>query len=442
MLDEHGERGERFPFAGGWALARRAAPRIGGPPGKRRVTSRPAPLPGLPSGPPEDWIREQALGALTLLRQRQLTPTIAFVPSRREAERLAADAAGAFPESAGGVAVHHAGLLPALRRTVETRLRQGDLWLVCGTTTLAAGLDVPARSVLLTSFGRFDGRAFNLLSPAEYRQLTGRAGRLGRDVEGAAVLLPSPWHGFEEAFRALTAPLPPLQSAFRPTYATALAWYSGEARHGHTGSASQEERRLALATALGSTLGSFLSRSRGGRALSALAPPSEPDGPSRLQALALERLLLRDGLVLPEDTKGALTPRGAFVLHTGGGAEGRLLLRLEEAGAFAGLDPGARLALLAVVAAGQAEESPVGALYLEALRQQVTLERECGALLTPPPAPAPRSLPDPWRRREGAIDLLERALRAGRAAGLPLSLRDWGPPLAVHSGVGEEPPQT
>ena len=102
VLDEHGERGERFPFAGGWALARRAAPRIGGPPGKRRVTSRPAPLPGLPSGPPEDWIREQALGALTLLRQRQLTPTIAFVPSRREAERLAAGAAGAFPESAGG----------------------------------------------------------------------------------------------------------------------------------------------------------------------------------------------------------------------------------------------------------------------------------------------------------------------------------------------------
>jgi hypothetical protein len=99
-----------------------------------------------------------------------------------------------------------------------------------------------------------------------------------------------------------------------------------------------------------------------------------------------------------------------------------------------------------VVAAGQAEESPAGALYLEALRQQVTLERECGAplaaLLTLPPAPTPRSLPDPWRRREGAIDLLERALRASRAAGLPLSLRDWGPSLAVHSGAGEEPPQT
>ena len=196
--------------------------------------------------------------------------------------------------------MHHAGLPPALRRTVETRLRRGDLWLVCGTTTLAAGLDVPARSVLLTSFGRFDGRAFTLLSPAEYRQLTGRAGRLGRDEAGAAVLLPSPWHGFEEAFRALTAPLPPLQSAFRPTYATALAWYSG----GSPGSTSPEERRLALATALGSTLASFLGRSRGGRALNALGPPSEPDGPSRLQALALERLLQRDGLVLPEGVGG------------------------------------------------------------------------------------------------------------------------------------------
>jgi hypothetical protein len=146
--------------------------------------------------------------------------------------------------------------------------------------------------------------------------------------------------------------------------------------------------------------------------------------------------------VLPEGVAEALTPRGAFVLHTGGGSEGRLLLRLEEAGAFAGLDPAARLALLAVVAFGQEEESPPGARYLEALRQQVALERECGALLTPPPAPAPRTPPDAWRRREGAIDLLERSLRASRVAGLSLSLRDWGPSLAVHSGAGEEPPQT
>ena len=68
-------------------------------------------------------------------------------------------------------------------------------------------------------------------------------------------------------------------------------------------------------------------------------------------------------------------------------------MRLEEAGAFAGLDPGARLALLAVVAAGQEEESPVGALYLEALRQQVTLERECGALLHPTAGPGPAQPP-------------------------------------------------
>ena len=440
VQDEHGARAGAFPFAGGWALARRGGGRpLAGPPGRRRPAGRPGPLPGLPTVPPDDWVREQAVAALTLLREREMIPAIAFVPSRRETERLAAAAAAAFPAAAAGVAAHHGGLSPASRRDVETRLAAGDLWLVCATTTLAAGLDVPARSVLLTSFGRFDGRAFVLLSPAEYRQISGRAGRLGRDTAGAAVLLPSPWHGFEEAFRALTAPLPPIASAFRPTYATAIAWWSG----GPPGlpAAAREAR---LAGALASTFAAFLRRSRGGRDAAALPPPEQPDGPSRIEAHALGRLLEADGLAGPD---GALTAAGVFVLRVAGDAEGRLLLRLCLDGAFDGLpDPGYADLLAALAAGGPGpEDDPAAAgRYLDAHRRQVGVERETGARLTPPPVrPAPgRGGEDGWRRRQGAADLLERALRAARAAAgggaggapalsaaLDRSLLAWGPAL-------------
>jgi hypothetical protein len=430
VQDEHGAREGTFPFAGGWALARRRGGRpLAGPPGRRRPAGRPGPLPGLPTVPPDDWVRDQAVAALRLLREREMTPAIAFVPSRRETERLAAAAGAAFPEAAGGVAAHHGGLSPAARRDVETRLAAGDLWLVCATTTLAAGLDVPARSVLLTSFGRFDGRAFVLLSPAEYRQISGRAGRLGRDSAGSAVLLPSPWHGFEEAFRALTAPLPPIGSAFRPTYATALAWWTG----GPAG-APPAAREARLASALAGTFAAFLRRSRGGRDAAALPPPTQPDGPSRIEAHALGRLLERDGLAAPD---GALTAAGAFVLRVAGGAEGRLLLRLGQDGAFDGLPDGVRVDLLAALAAGGPgpdDDPAVAGLYGDAHRRQVAVEHETGARLTPPPAPAApgRGGDDGWRRRQGAADLLERALRAARAAdaaALSLTLTAWGPAL-------------
>ncbi len=460
VLDERGQRGQTFPFAGGWALAKRRNPSTsGGPPGKRR---RPAPLPGLPQEPPNEWIRREALAALAVLRERDLAPVIAFVSARREAELLAGAAQTAFPEVADGVAVHHAGLPPGERRRVEERLREGLVWLVCGTTTLATGLDVPARSVLVTSFGRFNGREFALFSPVEYRQLAGRAGRLGKDEAGAAVLLASPWHAFEEAFRKLIAPVPPIESAFRPSYATALAWWCAQEqplwtspwpsapgpgplrpdcppdRRIHppspTGEGHKErnapderdepERRLALA--LSRTFASYLRKRTAAKGEPPPAP-LEPDGQSVLQARTTGKLLELDGLA---DANRVMTARGRFVLRIGGGAEGRLLLRLLEAGAFDGLEDAQRAELLAVLAEGPSGQPGEDALlgpYHEAHRQQVALERQAGALLTPPVPGTRPGTPDFWRRRQAAADLLERAQRAAAQARMEQLLAGWAP---------------
>lgn len=421
VLDDQGQRTGSFPFAGGWARAQRH--RDPGRFGAYR-RRREAPMPGLPDIPPDEWVRRESVAALAILRERDWTPVIAFLSSRRETERLAADAREAFPDRREGIAFHHGGMLPAGRRDIEQRLRDGALWLVCATTTLAAGIDVPARSVLVTTYGHFDGREFTLFTPAEYRQLTGRAGRLGMDDAGAAVLLASPWHGFDEAFRQMAAPEAPITSAFRPGYATALAWWAsdGEAR---------------LAAMLARTFATYLRRSRAGKP----PPDPAPDGPAVLEARATGRLLALDGLV---DAQGQMTPHGQFVRQMGGGSEGRLLLRaLDDAGR---LHTDGQVALLALLAGDPLPVEPTGAagmdastgtattageVYRRVHAAQVALERQAGALLT---APAIRVSPagDIWRSHRAAASLLKRALRAGEQSKLPLPLRDWGPPLLAR----------
>lgn len=405
VLDEDGNRHGSFPFAGGWALARRRPSHLrGGPMAKR---AKPPPPSNLPDVPPAEWVRREAIDALRLLRARALVPAIAYVSARREAELLAAAARAAFPEEADGVAFHHAGLEPAERRRVETALARGERWLVCATTTLSAGMDVPARSVLVTSFGRFDGKQFALFTPAEYAQLAGRAGRLGKDDLGTVALLANPWHGFDEAFKKLTAPLPPVESAFRASYPTALAWWGAQALK--AGGAD------ALARMLASTFEAYLRKSKGGRAR--LTSAGEADGPSVLRARATGRLLVADGLA---DGEGELTRRGRFVLRAGGAWEGRLLLRLVEGAA---VEPERRLELLASLAEGPREGSVVLSALRAAHAEQVVRERECGARLTP--ALVEVRSEDPWRRRQAALDFLERAQRAARASGAGAGLLEW-----------------
>lgn len=121
-----------------------------------------------------------------------------------------------------GVACHHAGLLPVFKETVEELFSAGLVKVVYATETLALGINMPARTVVLESLRKWNGSAHVTLSPGEYTQLTGRAGRRGIDVEGHAVVLAA-----EEVEPALVSSLAskrtyPLVSAFRPTYNMAV----------------------------------------------------------------------------------------------------------------------------------------------------------------------------------------------------------------------------
>jgi hypothetical protein len=216
------------------------------------------------------------------------------------------------------------------------------------------------------------------------------------------VLLANPWHGFDEAFRKLTAPLPPVESAFRVSYPTALAWW---------GAGGDDVLGRALAT----TFAAYLRKSKGGRG--SLPPLAEADGPSVLQARAIGRLLVTDELA---DAESALTPRGRFVLRVGGGSEGRLLLRALETGDVA---PEQRAELLAALSEGPLEGSGVLPVVRAAHAALVEVERRCGALLTAPLQLARSG--DVWRRRAAAADLLERARRAARDTGVLAGLLEW-----------------
>ncbi len=121
-----------------------------------------------------------------------------------------------------GVAAHHAGLLPVFKETVEELFSRGLVKVVFATETLALGINMPARSVVLDTLTKWDGSAHNDLTPGEYTQLTGRAGRRGIDVEGHAVVVE---HGRLDpaALVGLASRRTyPLRSSFRPTYNMAV----------------------------------------------------------------------------------------------------------------------------------------------------------------------------------------------------------------------------
>ena len=90
-----------------------------------------------------------------------------------------------------GLAAHHAGMLPIFRHTVEELFTAGLVKAVFATETLALGINMPARTVVLERLVKFNGEQHAPLTPGEYTQLTGRAGRRGIDVEGHAVVI---WH--------------------------------------------------------------------------------------------------------------------------------------------------------------------------------------------------------------------------------------------------------
>ncbi|MFY2790841.1 DEAD/DEAH box helicase [Rhodococcus sp. MALMAid1271] len=117
-----------------------------------------------------------------------------------------------------GFAAHHAGMLPVFRHTVEELFVKGLVRAVFATETLALGINMPARTVVLEKLVKFNGETHAELTPGEYTQLTGRAGRRGIDVEGHAVVLWQPGTEPTEVAGLASTRTFPLRSSFAPAY--------------------------------------------------------------------------------------------------------------------------------------------------------------------------------------------------------------------------------
>jgi ATP-dependent RNA helicase HelY len=117
-----------------------------------------------------------------------------------------------------GIAAHHAGLLPSFKGAVEDLFQRGLVKAVFATETLALGINMPARTVVLERLVKFNGEAHVPITPGEYTQLTGRAGRRGIDIEGNAVIQWSPTVDSAAAAGLASTRTYPLRSSFSPSY--------------------------------------------------------------------------------------------------------------------------------------------------------------------------------------------------------------------------------
>ncbi|GMA19722.1 DEAD/DEAH box helicase [Arsenicicoccus piscis] len=174
---------------------------------------------------------EAAVGQLLAQDVRLISPTEGARNRRRAEERLAGvdlrdlGVLGYHDFVEGlsrGFAAHHAGMLPTFREIVEELFTEGRVQAVFATETLALGINMPARTVVLEKLVKFNGDSHVDLTPAEYTQLTGRAGRRGIDIEGHAVVVWS--RGLDPvAVGGLASTRTyPLNSSFRPTYNMAV----------------------------------------------------------------------------------------------------------------------------------------------------------------------------------------------------------------------------
>ncbi len=153
----------------------------------------------------------------------EIEQTIDLVASKLPADDL--EVLGFWPWREGlmrGFAAHHAGLLPIFKEVVEDLFTRGLVKAVFATETLALGVNMPARSVVMEKLEKFNGESHVSITAGEYTQLTGRAGRRGIDVEGHAVVL---WQNDTDpaAVAGLASKRTyPLNSSFRPTYNMSL----------------------------------------------------------------------------------------------------------------------------------------------------------------------------------------------------------------------------
>jgi ATP-dependent RNA helicase HelY len=200
----------------------------------------------MPEMPPAHLLA--ALGGYDLL------PAIVFLPTRRRCDEAASEAALARRDShgerrdarravlrsfveehpevkghrhwetiiRGGVASHHAGHIPAWKLVIERLMAAGLLDAIFATATVAAGVDFPARTVVITNVDARTGSGWRSLTSSELQQMTGRAGRRGRDRVGFIVAAPGQHQDPERIAYLLASEPEPLQSQFRATYSTLL----------------------------------------------------------------------------------------------------------------------------------------------------------------------------------------------------------------------------
>ncbi len=121
-----------------------------------------------------------------------------------------------------GIAAHHAGVLPAWKELIEELFQQGLIKVVFATETLAAGINMPARSAVIASLSKRTERGHRSLMGSEFLQMAGRAGRRGLDSKGYVVTMQSRFEGVHEAGHLATRPADPLVSQFMPSYGMVL----------------------------------------------------------------------------------------------------------------------------------------------------------------------------------------------------------------------------
>ena len=192
---------------------------------------------------------------ITALRGFNLLPAIVFLPTRRRCDEAASEVAAdksqradaerqkrrkeifeefavEYPEISdhkhaslivrAGVAAHHAGHIPSWKLLIEKMMSGGLLNALFATSTVAAGVDFPARSVVITNADTRGNDGWRALTASELQQMTGRAGRRGRDNVGFVVLAPGQFQNPKKIAELLKAPPDPLESRFRATYTSLL----------------------------------------------------------------------------------------------------------------------------------------------------------------------------------------------------------------------------
>ena len=192
---------------------------------------------------------------ITALDRYDLLPAIVFLPTRRKCDEAAAEVAadrsqradpvrqakrqGIFTDFAkyfpevldhkhsklivrAGVAAHHAGHIPSWKLLIERMMSGGLLNALFATSTVAAGVDFPARSVVISNADTRGNEGWRPLKASELQQMTGRAGRRGRDNVGFAILAPGQFQNPKRIAELLKAPPDALESRFRATYTSLL----------------------------------------------------------------------------------------------------------------------------------------------------------------------------------------------------------------------------